>query len=357
MSDTIDSQPGPDGQDPDGAGRPQGSGRLGNADARALATRTRMTWRQLLLIGTFVVMLVAFAAASPDQFATWQNVRNGLNDLTVLALLAMAVTVVLYFGQFDLAAPAVASLAVVVVGVLTTTAGMGSGVLLIVAVLVTVLIGTSLGTASGLGVAYGSASSFVVTLAVSSVAYGLELLVQSQIGSGATSISRPSLPSPLLGLTDTRIAGLELTVFLTALIAVGLWFLMTRSVYGRNAQAIGGNEDAARLAGVPVERIKWMGFALGGTLAALAGLALAARSGYFSNSTTAFLLPAYAAAFFGAAAVGRRGFSIPATLFGVFYLQTLSNGLQALNQPVWMISVVQGLVLFATVMLARGRTL
>lgn len=319
--------------------------------------RTGFDRRQLFLLGTFAVMVVVFVAASPDQFATWDNVRNGINDLTVLAILAMAVSVVLFFGEFDLAAPAIAALAVVTIGVLTTVSGLDAGLALVAAIVIVLLIGGGLGTASGAGVAYGKASSFIVTLAVSSLALGMELFMQARIGDGATSVNRIEFPTALLTLTDTRIAGFELTVILMVLIAVALWLLLTRSVFGRYAQAIGGNEAAARLAGIPVERIKVAGFALGGTLAAVAGLVLAARSGYFSNAAAPYLLPAYAAAFFGAAAVGRRGFSIPATLFGVLYLQTLSNGLQALEQPLWVISVVQGAVLLVTVLLARGRTL
>ena len=76
-------------------------------------------------------------------------------------------------------------------------------------------------------------------------------------------------------------------------------------------------------------------------------------NGYFANALPSYLLPAYAAAFFGAAGVGRRGFSVPATLFGALYLATLTNGLSVMSAPLWVASVVQGIVLFVAVLMAR----
>jgi ribose transport system permease protein len=96
-----------------------------------------------------------------------------------------------------------------------------------------------------------------------------------------------------------------------------------------------------------------MAFMLTALIAGLAGVLFTSANGYFADALTPYLLPAYAAAFFGAAGVGRRGFSIPATVFGALYLSTLTNGLTVLNEPQWVSSVVQGVVLFVAVLMAR----
>ncbi|MBS1845344.1 MAG: ABC transporter permease [Actinobacteria bacterium] len=320
------------------------------SDQNWQARISRLPVRQLLLIGSFLVMVLVFSLAKPDGFPTSQNVKNLINELPILGMLAISVTVVLVLGEFDLSVPNVAALSTVVVSILTAQAGFGVAPAILVALLVAALAGT----VNGVGVGYGKASAFVVTLAVGSVAAGTELFVQGRIDGGLTQITRLELPAGLLTLSNTRIAGIELAVIVFLLIALVIGLILVHSPWGRHVQAIGGNEVAARLAGVPVRRDKVIAFVTAGALAGIAGVLFAARQGYFSNALPPYLLPAYAAAFFGAAAVGRRGFSVPATLFGVLYLSTLSNGLRVMNEPLWVISVIQGVILLVTVLLARA---
>jgi len=312
--------------------------------------------RQVLLVGSFFAICIFFTIAEPDGFLTEENLKNLVNDLPVIGMLAISVTVVLVLGEFDLSVPNVAALCGVIVALLTAHKGFDSGIVVWIAVLLGLLAATAAGTVNGLAVGYGRASAFVVTLAVGSIAAGLELLIQGRIELGATQIARLDLPTSLLELSDTKIWDLELAVVVLLVVAVVVGIVMVHSPWGRHVQAIGGNETAARLAGIAVRRTKVIAFVIAGLLAGVAGMLFTARQGYFANSMTAFLLPAYAAAFFGAAAVGRRGFSVPATLFGALYLSTLANGLRVMNEPLWVISVVQGGVLFITVLIARAGT-
>lgn len=327
---------------------PTGGG--GSPSAPSFTDRLRgLPLRQTLLVGSFVAMIVYFSLRDADAFLSKDNLQNLVNDLPVLGMLAISVTVVLVLGEFDLSVPNIGALTSVVVAILATQ----TGVPLLVAVLLGLLVAVAAGSVNGAAVGFGSASPFIVTLAVGSIAAGLEILVQSKIELGATQISRQSIPESLLKLTDTKLLGFELSAWVFVVIALALGLAMAFSTWGRYLSSIGGNAEAARLAGVPVRNIKVSAFVVAGLLAGIAGVLFTARQGYFSNAFPPYLLPAYAAAFFGAAAVGRRGFSIPATIFGVIYLQTLANGLRITNEPLWVISVVQGIVLFVTVLVAR----
>jgi ribose transport system permease protein len=310
----------------------------------------RRHYRQIVLVGSFFAMIIFFWLDGPSTYATSTNIQNLINSMPVLTMMAIAVTVVLVLGEFDLSVPNVASLVCVIVSILLTQSGDGIVLVLVLGVLAAI----TAGSVNGIAVGYGKAPAFVVTLAVGSICAGLELLVQSKITLGQTSIPVSSLPTSLQNLSLHHIFGFEIAVFVLLVVALIVGLAMVVTPWGRHVQAIGGNEIAARLAGVPVRRTKVIAFAVTGVLAGFAGILFTARNGYFANALPPYLLPAYAAAFFGAAGIGRRGFSVPATLFGALYLSVLANGLTVLNEPQWVTSVVQGVVLFVAVLLARA---
>lgn len=315
-----------------------------------LRERVSSNYRQIILIGSFFLMILFFILERPHTYPTTGNIHNLINGMPVLAMMAIAVTVVLVLGEFDLSVPNVAALTCLITSILAVQTSVG----VIVAVILGLLAATGLGSVNGLAVGYGRAQAFVVTLAVGSVAAGFELLVQTKINLGQTAIGVETLPASLQKLSSVHLFGFELAVYVLLAVAIVVGLLIVHTPWGRHIQAIGGNETAARLAGVPVRRTKVTAFVLTGLLAGAAGVLFAARNGYFANALPPFLLPAYAAAFFGAAGVGRRGFSVPATIFGALYLSVLANGLTIMNEPLWVTSVVQGLVLFIAVLLARG---
>ena len=317
---------------------------------QAMRERAKRHYRQIILVGSFVVMIIFFWVERPSEFPTSTNIQNLINGMPVLTMMALAVTVVLILGEFDLSVPNVASLTTVVVAIMTTQTSLGLIPALIVGWL---LVGFAAGSVNGVAVGYGKAPAFIVTLAVGSVCAGVELLVQSKIRLGQTSIPVSSLPTALQDVTNRHLIGFELAVYVLIVVALILGLVLVHAPWGRHVHAIGGNETAARLAGVPVRRTKVTAFVATAVLAALAGVLFSSGNGYFANALPSYLLPAYAAAFFGAAGVGRRGFSVPATLFGALYLATLTNGLSVMSAPLWVASVVQGIVLFVAVLLAR----
>jgi len=316
----------------------------------SLRTRFTSSYRQIILVGSFFLMILFFILERPGTYLTTTNVQNLINGMPVLAMMGIGVTVVLILGEFDLSVPNVAALTSLVVAIMATQSSIG----IVLVVIIGLLVAIAAGSVNGVAVGYGRAQAFVVTLAVGSIAAGLELLVQTKISLGQTAIGVSNLPSSIQKLSTSHIFGFELSVLIVVVVAAVVALTMVHTPWGRHVQAIGGNEVAARLAGVPVRRTKVIAFMVTGLLAGIAGVLFAARNGYFANALPPFLLPAYAAAFFGAAGVGRRGFSVPATLFGALYLSVLANGLTVMNEPLWLTSVVQGLVLFIAVLMARG---
>jgi len=314
-----------------------------------LRTRAAANYRQMFLVGTFFLMIIFFTLKKPHTYPTTGNIENLINGMPVLAVMAIAVTVVLVLGEFDLSVPNVAALTALIVAILVTQSSLG----VVLVVILGLLAGVVAGSVNGVAVGYGRAQAFVVTLAVGSICAGIELYVQTKIKLGQTAIGVSDIPSSLQKLSSIHVFGFELAVVVLLVVAIVLGLVMVHTPWGRHVQAVGGNEAAARLAGVAVRRTKVIAFMVTGGLAGLAGVLFVARNGYFANALPPFLLPAYAAAFFGAAGVGRRGFSVPSTLFGALYLSVLANGLTVLNEPLWVTSVVQGVVLFVAVLMAR----
>ena len=330
-----------------GGGLPEREGKQG---PKRVGLASAVGLRQVVLVASLVLLVVFFYVQEPDTFLSVANMRNLVNGMPVMAALALAVTVVLILGEFDLSVPNVAALTSITIAILATQTGAPVFLVLVVGLAV----GVALGLANGVAVAYGKASAFVVTLAVGSVALGLELFVQGKISLGSSSILAASLPSELTNLSSTHVLGFELGVWVFLIVTAILWLTVARTPWGRHARSIGGNEVAARLAGVAVQRTKVVAFMVTGLVASVGGLLFTSQNGYFAQSLTSFLLPAYAAAFFGGAAIGRRGFSIGATLFGVLYLSVLANGLIIMNQATWVVSAVQGVVLLVAVLIARS---
>jgi ribose transport system permease protein len=300
--------------------------------AREIAERWSLV---LASVGAFVF----FSAARPHSFLTWDNARAILDDSSVLCVLAVGITAILVIGEFDLSVGFVAGLAGAAGVSAMAYHGLGAGA----AVAIAVAAGGIAGLANGIAVAYVRIPSFVATLAVGSIAAAIELAVTK------TAIFEGLSPS-YVKIATTRVA----TIPLRAIIAVGVALLflavLRATVYGRHASSVGDNAAAARLAGVPVERVRVIAFVLAGLGAGLAAVLVTSSAGqYYPNLGTGYLLPAYAAAFLGLSLGGGLRFNVLGSYLGVLLLDMVTTGLTMMNQPSWMAALVQGIVLLVAV--------
>jgi ribose/xylose/arabinose/galactoside ABC-type transport system permease subunit len=309
----------------------RGGARVGSS-LRGVAER----WSLLLAFGGAFVF---FSVARPNSFLTWDNVRAILDESSVLCVLAAGVTVILVIGEFDLSVGFVAGLAGAAAVSVMAYNGWGVGA----AIAIALGAGAAAGIASGIAVAHIRIPSFIATLAVGSIAAAIELAITK------TAIFE-GLSSSYIEIAITRVWTIPLRAIIAAVVVLALMIILRGTVFGRHAAAVGDNPAAARLAGVPVERVRVVAFMLAGLSAGLAAvLVTSSASQYYPNLGTGYLLPAYAAAFLGLSLGGGLRFNILGSYVGVLLLATVTTGLTMMNQPSWVAAFVQGVVLLVAV--------
>jgi ribose transport system permease protein len=304
--------------------------------ARVAVRGVAERWSLLL---AFVAAFVFFAAARPHTFLTWNNARAILDDSSVECVFAIGVTAILVIGEFDLSVGFVAGLAGAAGVSVMAYHGLGVGA----AVAVAIGAGGAAGLANGIAVAYVRIPSFIATLAVGSIAAAIELAVTK------TAIFQ-GLSSSYLKIATTDVGTIPLRAIIGAGVAVLFLLVLRTTVYGRHASSVGDNPAAARLTGVPVERVRVVAFVLAGLTAGLAAVLVTSSAGqYYPNLGTGYLLPAYAAAFLGLSLGGGLRFNVLGSYLGVLLLDMVSTGLTMMNQPSWIAALVQGIVLLVAV--------
>jgi ribose transport system permease protein len=291
------------------------------------------------LLVAFIAAFMFFAIARPHTFLTWNNARAILDDSSVACVFAVGVTVILVIGEFDLSVGFVAGLAGAAGVSAMAFHGSGAGA----AVALAIGAGGVAGLANGVAVAYVRIPSFIATLAVGSIAAAIELAVTK------TAIFQ-GLSGSYLKIATSDVATIPLRAIIAAGVALLFLIVLRATIYGRHASAVGDNPAAARLTGVPVERVRMLAFVLAGLTAGLAAVLVTSSAGqYYPNLGTGYLLPAYAAAFLGLSLGGGLRFNVLGSYLGVLLLDMVSTGLTMMNQPSWIAALVQGIVLLVAV--------
>lgn len=297
------------------------------------------------VIITFAGAVLAFALARPSTFWSVGNLQNILDVSAVPTILAIGLTFVLVAGDFDLS-----------IGSMLGLGGAGSVALMsvhhsgwVLAILLGLALGLAAGLTNGFLIAYLRTSSFITTLAMTTVLLGGEYLF-----TGDTTLFANISPRYLSIGQSRPLFGLSVQVFVAAGFLVVAYVVLERTEAGRFLYAIGGNPEAARLAGVSVRRYRLIGFVLSAMTAAIAGILVTAQAGASTpNSGAPYLLPAYAAAFLGTA-VSRDGqFNAVGTVVGALFLGVITDGLTMLGISTAYIDIIQGVILILA-MLATG---
>ena len=319
------------------AGRPMSAGRSGRETAEMILAKYGV-------LIAFVVMIVVFSLARSGSFPTWENAKSILTAAAPMFVIAGGLTVILVMQDFDLSFGAMIGLAAGAAVTLMANDGWSWPMALIAAL----LLGIAAGAVNGVLVSYLGGPSFIITLGMGTVLIGVEFALTDQktifsgVAQGYTDIGQNSF----LGLNNM--------VWIAAVIAVILWALLDRTEVGRYMYAIGGNPEAARLAGIRTRFLRLLGFVVVGLAAAVVGVLISSQSGAYSPSPgLSFLLPAFAAAFLGSAVFRPGEFNIPGTVIGVLFLGVIQTGLTMLNLETYVINLVQGGVLISAVLLSR----
>ncbi|MBK8439233.1 MAG: ABC transporter permease [Rhodobacter sp.] len=276
-----------------------------------------------------VVMIAVFTAINP-AFASITNIGNALTFTVELGLIALAMTLLMTAGEFDLSVGSVFGFAPVVMW-----AFFNAGILpLPVAFVVALLIALGIGLVSGLFVTRLGIPSFLVTLGMLLVVRGSALWLTSGFPQRTWDAGEQWLAEVLVG--DFFIGGLRIYMSLIwfILLAITLHLLLTRTRFGNWIQATGGNPGAARNRGVPTKRVKVILFMLSSAMAAFAGIISSIRvSAANPNSGTGYELEVIAMVVIGGTLLtGGRG-TIIGTVLGVLILRLMRNGIVLIGVP------------------------
>ncbi len=301
--------------------------------------------RWLQTYGTFfgfVIMVAVFAALRPTIFLSLNNLRNITEQVAILAIVAGGMTIVMAAGDFDLSVGTLASLCgVIVADLLIKGLDVGPSIAIALAV------GAIAGAFNGLLVAYAGLSAFVATLATMTAYRGLSLWYTggSTLFSGLNEAFRP------IGQGAT--GSIPNAVLIMVGVLVLAWFLLEQTTLGRRLYAIGGNAEAAFLAGINVRLLRMVAFVCSGIGAAIAGIVLTSR--LFSAHPTAgepLMLNAIAAVFLGMTMFREGEAHVPGALFGVLILGVLSNGLNLLQVNSYLQIVLTGVIIILAVLVS-----
>lgn len=303
-------------------------------------------YRRMAALGPLLLLFVVFALLSalvPD-FLGIRNMRGLVLSVTLVGTIATTMMLVLALREVDLSVGSTTALAGVLTAVVIgRTGSVAFGVLAGMAA------GALVGFLNGWVVARLKVNSLIVTLAMMEIVRGLAFLA-----SGGQAVSIPAERFYVLGAGT--LFGVNYPIWIMAVAFVAFGVLLNRTVFGRNVLAIGGNPEAARLAGVPVDRVRIAVFVLQGLIAALAGIVLAARitSGQ-PNTSQGLELAVISACVLGGVSLSGGVATVTGVIIGVFIMGAAQNALNLLDVPTFYQYVVRGGILLAAVIFDRAR--
>lgn len=293
-------------------------------------------------------MLIVFAglfllcSLFVPYFATFVNMKGLGLAISMSGMVACAMLFCLACGELDLSVASVIACSGVVTAVAINSTnsvvlGVGAGL----------LSGVAFGLLNGFIIAKLQINALITTLATMQIARGLGYIISDGKAVGITEES-------FFSLGNSSLIGVPTPVWLTIIAFIVFAFLLNRTVYGRNTLAIGGNEEAARLAGVNVVKTKMWIFVISGFISALAGVILAARmtSGQPMTSVGFELVVISACVLGGVSLKGGIG-KVSYVIAGVLILGTVENAMNLLNMSPFAQYVVRGTILLAAVIFDR----
>lgn len=294
------------------------------------------TWESYSIYLVLVVLFIG-GAISSGAFLKVINLLNILRQVSILGLISIGMTLVILTAGIDLSVGAVLGLTSIVLSLL-----MPSGVL--IAVLVALLCGVMVGLVNGIGVTKGGMPPFIVTLGMMSVGRGLALFVsQGQV----IEFLNPSFE--VLGAG--RVKGIVPVPALIFLGIIGLAsFMLRNTVFGRNVYAVGANEEAARLSGINVERVKVIVYLLSGLLAGIGGLVYASLLCVgVPTGGQGIELDAIAAVVIGGTSFFGGAGRMTGTLAGVLIIGIINNVLNLRNISPYIQQLAKGIIILIAV--------
>ena len=320
-----------------------------------VTTTDQPAWRRLLsgpagrnlgLVVALLVIVVVGAISAPGTFTSIENVLTILRQASIIGVISVGMTLVIIAGGIDLSVGSVMGLASVV-ATLAAVQDLADNLHWVVMIIIALAVGVGAGLINGIVIAYGNVVAFMATLAMLVAARGLaEILADRR-----TLVVEDR---GFITFMNSDFLGVDILIWIFALVAALGWILLNRTTFGRRTVAIGGNREAARLAGINVKRHTMWLYALAGLSAGIAAVMILGRTtAGTSTHGTLYELDAIAAVVVGGTLlIGGRG-TITGTVFGVLIFATLSNVFVQNNLSSSVQAVAKGIIIVVAVLLQQ----
>jgi len=290
----------------------------------SLLDRTLQNWDQAVVPLIFLLMVATIYVLNPIYLSA-TNIVNVLNQVSILAIIAVGASVVIFSGGFDLSSGSVVALSSVIGAIVVENTGS-----LALAIASGILTGVAVGAANGAVVGYLGVSPLIVTLGSLNIGRALALIL-----SAGTAIY--SFPASYTDFGTSRILGIPSLAWVAFGVFAAVALVLRHTPYGLYVYAVGGNPKAAQLSGINVSLVRMSTFAVSGATCGLAGMMLAARTGG-GEPTAGFLyeLEAIAAVILGGASLQGGEGRLWRSMMGILLLAALGNGLNIIGvHPHW----------------------
>jgi len=294
--------------------------------------------KKYTILLVLLVLIVLFAFSSP-YFLTVRNIVNIVTQNTYFIIAAIGLSFVMIGGGIDLSVGYQMSL----VGVVTAMLMVQYNLPVWLCILIGLALGTALGTLNGLIIANIKVFPLIVTLATSTVFQGLSYLISQ-------AKTFRNYPESFLWITHAKVLGMPFDVFLTIIIVLLASFIYSKTKFGWNVMAIGGNEEASRLAGIKTKSLRVAVYGICGFFVAIATMVMIAKA----NTTSSSFGPGTEFTCLTAAIIGGISFmggegNMFGLVTGVFMLAVLGNGMQLAGWGTYAQYIVKGMILLGAV--------
>ena len=286
-----------------------------------------------------VVMCIIFAVSNPI-FLSMNNLMNIIKQVSIQSIVAVGITMIIITGNIDLSVGSIVAFASVSAALM-----MKAGVPVVLAIPLTIVISGSLGFLSGFVTAKLNLHSFLVTLALMQTFRGLAQTLTNGYPIAGLPDGFGKIASGTIGPVP------YLVVYMVVIYAIFI-YIMGHTEFGRSIYAIGGNQEAARLSGINVDKVKTMVFVISSMLCGVAAILLTSkvRSGD-PTSAVGWEMDAIAGAIIGGTNMSGGEGKLGGTIIGLLFVGILSNGMTLLNVQPYPQTVIKGLVIFLAVII------
>ena len=298
---------------------------------------SKVDWSRLTVVVVMILMIILFSVLS-EYFLTWRNVRNILRQVSMYGICAVGMTLVIMTNGVDLSMSSTIGVASVACVLMCSM-----GVPLWLNILICVAAGIVIGLGNGFFVNEVGMFPMMATMGMQILLRGVAYIVTNGIPIQGVSDS-------LLFIGQGYVLGIPVPVIVMAVLFVTGIFLLHKTTYGRQIYAVGGNEEAARLAGISYKKVRYIAYAAAGVCAALAGIIYSGRvnSGQ-PTAGNAYEQNIISACVLGGVRMGGGEGNMEGVLLGVVFMGILANGMSLLNVPEFWQMFVRGAVLLAAV--------